>query len=79
MTTTFDRPERTSKNGREYFETLQTQYEAVNDEVMFVVRHISGISPEYLERKPVSFRKKLVKQLLDEMQENSDGGAMFRR
>jgi len=48
-------------------------------EVIFITRSIPGVTADYIEKKPVSFRKKLVKDLLDEMNKNSDGSDVIKR
>lgn len=52
----------------------------MNDEVLFIVRQIQGISPEYIENKPVSYRKNLVNKLLKEAEERNNGnGGMIQQ
>lgn len=49
----------------------------MNDEILFIVRQIQGLSPEYIENKPVSYRKNLVKKLLKEAEERNNNGGMI--
>ena len=42
-------------------------------EILFILRHIQGLTAEYIENKPVPLRKKLVKDILKELEETRDG------
>lgn len=76
MTITFDRPERTLENGNEFWETLRRQYDLVQAEVLFIARNVPGVSPEYIESKPVGFRRKLVNDILKEQNKGNDGSGV---
>ena len=79
MITTFDRPEKTSQNGKNYWETLRVRYDQVNSEIRYVVTKTGAYSAEYIEKKPVQFRRDLVKQLLKAEQEKADGSGAVAR
>ena len=68
----------TSKPGNDYWQLLKKQYDQVTSEILFILKHIQGLTPEYIEKKPVPFRKKLVKDILDELEENRDGAGAVR-
>jgi hypothetical protein len=73
MTITFDHEQKTSKPGNNYWQVLRKQYDNVTSEIMFILRHVQGMTAEYIEKKPVPFRKKLVRDILDELEEKRDG------
>lgn len=79
MITFFDRPEKTSKNGKNYFKSLRTQYEGVMNEILFILRNTQGLSAEYIENKPVPVRKRLVKDILDELEKTRDGSGAISK
>ena len=79
MITTFDRPETILKNGREYWERLRVKYDQVNSEIRYVVTKTGAYTAEYIEKKPVQFRRDLVKQLLKAEQEKADGSGAVAR
>lgn len=46
---------------------------------MFILKHTKGLSAEYIEAKPVSFRKNLVRDILKELDDKSDGSSQLRQ
>ena len=79
MITTFDRPEKTLQNGRRYWEELRLKYDQVNSEIRYVVTKTGAYTAEYIEKKPVQFRRDLVKQLMKLEQEKADGSGAVAR
>ena len=79
MITTFDRPEKTSENGKNYWENLRARYDQINSEIRYILTRTGIYSAEYIESKPVQFRKDLVRQLIKDEQERADGSGAISR
>ena len=47
-------------------------------EIMFILKHTQGLTADYLENKPVPLRKKLVKDILKDLEENRDGSQAIK-
>jgi hypothetical protein len=56
-----------------YWQNLRVRYDQVNSEIRYIVTKTGAYSAEYIENKPVQFRRDLVKQLLKAEQEKADG------
>lgn len=49
------------------------------NEILFILRNTQGLSAEYIENKPVPVRKRLVKDILDELEKTRDGSGAISK
>ena len=77
--TTFDRPRKTSKNGKLYWQVLRSKYDQVDAEIRAIMGRWQGYSADYIEDQPVLFRTKLIQEIIKKNQEGNDGSGAARR
>jgi hypothetical protein len=78
-TTTFDRPRKTSKNGKLYWKVLRSKYDQVDAEIRAIMGRWQGYSADYIEDQPVLFRTKLIQQIIKQDQEGKDGSGAAKK
>ena len=79
MTTTFDRPKKTSKNGKLYWQLLRSKYDQVDAEIRCILARCPGYTADYIEDEPVLFRTKLIKKFIEDDQAGKDGSGAVKK
>ena len=79
MITTFDRPKKTSKNGREYWQILRRKYDTIDTEIRAILSRYPGYTADYIEDQPVHFRTNLIRQIVQKEKEGSDGSGAVKK
>lgn len=79
MTTTFDRPKKTSKNGELYWRLLRSKYDQVDAEIGCILSRCPGYTADYVEDQPVLFRTRLIQKIIKDDKKGNDGSGAIKK